>query len=175
MLASFFRTLRVLHKARKMFPCSTIEHGCVLKGPLNNLSLEGAVQIQSGTVIHLGGMAWCENKGSVTIANGAVVSPNCVIYGAGSGGIQIGENFDCGPGVGIFASSIDYVKGPHSHIFAPIVIGNNVMISANSVVGPGVTIGDDTIIAACSVVTSDVPSGVIAGGTPARVIRKIKD
>lgn len=51
-----------------------------------------------------------------------------------------------------------------------IVIGNNVMIGANSLIMYGVTIGDNVIVAAGSVVTKDVESGTIVGGNPARVI-----
>ena len=55
----------------------------------------------------------------------------------------------------------------------PVTIGNNVWIGGNTVVVPGVNIGDNTVIGAGSVVTKDVPSGVIAAGNPCRVIRKI--
>ena len=58
---------------------------------------------------------------------------------------------------------------------APVIIGNNVWIGGNVVVVPGVTIGDNTIIGAGSVVTHDIPSGVVAAGNPCRVIRKLKD
>lgn len=54
--------------------------------------------------------------------------------------------------------------------FAPIKIGNNVMIGIFSIIMPGVTIGDNVIIAANSVVTKDIPSNSIVGGTPAKVI-----
>lgn len=55
----------------------------------------------------------------------------------------------------------------------PITIGNRVWIGGNSVVLPGITIGDDVIVAAGSVVTKDVPSNWIVGGNPARKIREI--
>lgn len=173
MLVPFIKTLWTLHKARKEFPNASFEHGVVIKGQLSNFSLEGPVQIQAGTVIHLGGMAWCGNKGVVTIGAGSVISPNCVIYGAGSGGVRIGKNFDCGPGVGIFSSRTDYALGPNNHVFAPVVIGDNVIVFANCVIGPGVTIGDRAVIAAGSVVTRNIPPGVLAGGAPARILRKL--
>ena len=49
----------------------------------------------------------------------------------------------------------------------------NVWIGGNTVINPGVTIGDDTVIGSGSVVTKDIPSGVVACGNPCRVIRKI--
>lgn len=56
-----------------------------------------------------------------------------------------------------------------------IKVGNNVWIGANVVVLPGVEIGDNTIIGAGSVVTKNIPSGVIAVGNPCHVLRKITD
>jgi acetyltransferase-like isoleucine patch superfamily enzyme len=57
---------------------------------------------------------------------------------------------------------------------APVRIGNNVWVGAHSIILKGVTIGDNSVIAAGSVVTRDVPGNSLAGGNPARVIRPIK-
>lgn len=57
----------------------------------------------------------------------------------------------------------------------PVHIGNRVWIGANSVILPGVTIGDNTVIGAGSVVTKDIPSGVVAVGSPCRVMREINE
>lgn len=57
----------------------------------------------------------------------------------------------------------------------PIVIGKNVWIGANATILGGVTIGDNSIIAAGAVVTKDVPSDSVAAGVPARVIKSIYD
>lgn len=57
----------------------------------------------------------------------------------------------------------------------PVHIGNRVWIGAGAIILPGVTIGDDSVIGAGSVVTKDVPSGVVAVGNPCRVLRKIDD
>lgn len=54
----------------------------------------------------------------------------------------------------------------------PIRVGNNVWIGGGVKVMPGVTIGDNTIIGGGSIVTKDIPSGVIAVGNPCKVIRK---
>ena len=55
----------------------------------------------------------------------------------------------------------------------PVHIGNRVWIGAGTVILPGVTIGDDTVIGAGSVVTKDIPAGVVAVGNPCRVMREI--
>lgn len=57
----------------------------------------------------------------------------------------------------------------------PVHIGNRVWIGAGAVILPGVTIGDDSVIGAGSVVTKDVPSGVVAAGNPCRVLREISE
>ena len=57
----------------------------------------------------------------------------------------------------------------------PVHIGRNVWIGANSVVLPGVTIGENTVFGAGSVVTKDIPANVVAVGNPCRVLRPIGD
>lgn len=57
----------------------------------------------------------------------------------------------------------------------PVKIGNNVWIGANAVILPGVTIGDNTVIGAGSVVTKDIPANVVAVGNPCRVMREISE
>ncbi len=55
----------------------------------------------------------------------------------------------------------------------PIAIAENVWLGGGVIVCPGVTIGADTVVGAGAVVTRDLPSGVVAAGVPARVIREI--
>ncbi len=58
---------------------------------------------------------------------------------------------------------------------APVHIGKNCWIGTGAIILPGVTIGDDTVIGAGSVVTKDIPMGVVAVGNPCRVLREIND
>ncbi|OBH18728.1 maltose acetyltransferase [Mycolicibacter sinensis] len=57
---------------------------------------------------------------------------------------------------------------------APITIGDNVWLAAGVIVCPGVSIGADSVVGAGSVVTRDIPAGVVAVGNPCRVIRRIR-
>jgi FkbH-like protein len=57
---------------------------------------------------------------------------------------------------------------------APIELGNGVWIAARVTVLPGVKIGEGSVITAGSIVSSDIPAGVVAGGIPARVLRKLQ-
>jgi len=156
------------------YPQVKLEAGVVLKGDLQRLRFYGSAVVQSGTVLHVGDAKseWSEGCGSIEIGAGAVISPNCVLYGAGPGGLRIGERFDCGPGVGIFASRSGIDAGERAHVFAPVIIGDDVIVFANAVISPGVTIGAGAVIAAGAVVTRDVPSGCVVGGAPARVLRE---
>ena len=82
------------------------------------------------------------------------IAPNCGIYAAG-------HPFD----PDLRNQGLEYAW--------PIKVGNNVWIGGHVCIMGGVTIGDNTVIAAGSVVTRDIPSGVLAGGNPCRVIRKL--
>ena len=55
----------------------------------------------------------------------------------------------------------------------PVRIGRNCWLGAGVIVMPGVTIGDNTVIGAGSVVTKDIPAGVVAVGNPCRVLREV--
>ena len=56
---------------------------------------------------------------------------------------------------------------------APVIIGNNVWLGINTVILKGVSIGDNTVIGANSLVVSDIPANVIAAGNPCKVLKKI--
>ena len=69
-----------------------------------------------------------------------------------------------------------YSDGVHDWEYArPVKIGDNVWVASSATICGGVTIGSDTVIAAGSVVTRDIPSGVLAAGVPCKVIRPITD
>lgn len=87
--------------------------------------------------------------------------------------IRIGSNTIIGPMVNIIDSNFHPVDREDRSQSKGIVISDNVWIGRGAVILPGVTIGQNSVIAAGSVVTRDIPSNVLAGGTPAKVIREI--
>lgn len=90
--------------------------------------------------------------------------------------VTIGDDVQIGPNVQLLTATHPLEPGPRKDKWEaaePIVIGDNVWVGGGVIVCPGVTIGADTVVGAGSVVTRDLPSGVIAVGSPARVIREL--
>jgi acetyltransferase-like isoleucine patch superfamily enzyme len=88
-------------------------------------------------------------------------------------GVDIGNEFGCGIETKIFTHGayIDSFNLGAPVQWAPVVIGDNVWMP-NAWVNPGVKIGDNVIVAARSLVNRDIPSGSLAGGIPAEVLKE---
>ncbi len=95
------------------------------------------------------------DEAPVRFGDNVFVAPNCSFYTAGHPVDAVERN-----------KGIEYAR--------PISIGNDVWIGGNVTVLPGVTIGDNCVIGAGSVVVNDIPAGSVAVGNPCRVIRKIE-
>lgn len=92
--------------------------------------------------------------------------------------ITIGEDCQIGPNVQLLTPTHPVEPGPRRdklEAALPITIGDNVWLGGGVIVCPGVSIGDDSVIGAGSVVTRDIPAGVVAVGNPARVLRSIAE
>lgn len=118
----------------------------------------------------------CEFGRNISIGNNFYANFDCVMLDGGS--IEIGNDVLFGPRTGIYTSNhaTDAGERAAGACYAkPVRIGNRVWFGGGVNVTPGVTVGDDTIIGSGSVITKDIPSGVIAAGVPCRVIREITD
>lgn len=92
--------------------------------------------------------------------------------------VYIGEHVMIAPNVTITPTGhpVDPdLRKPGTQFSIPVRIGNNVWIGSNAVILPGVTIGDNSVIGAGSVVTNDIPENVVAVGNPCRVLREINE
>ena len=92
--------------------------------------------------------------------------------------VFIGDHVFFGPRVSIYTAGhpIDaQVRNTQLEYGKEVKIGNDVWIGGNTVINPGVTIGSNVVIGSGSVVTKDIPDGVVAAGVPCRVIRAITD
>lgn len=92
--------------------------------------------------------------------------------------VCIGERVFIGPNVSIY-TIIHHLQAEERNKgimrALPVTIGNNVWIGGNTIIMPGVTIGDGAVIGAGSMVTKDVPPGVLAYGNPCKVVKNIYD
>jgi maltose O-acetyltransferase len=98
----------------------------------------------------------------------------CVILDPAA--VEIGDDVFFGPGVHVYTAThpvdaVERIRGPE--LARPVRIGSRVWIGGGSIILPGVSIGDGTTIGAGSVVTRDVPAGVVAAGNPCRVLRAL--
>lgn len=115
---------------------------------------------------------YCDYGENIRLGDGAFLNFGCVVLDVAA--VTIGAGAQIGPGVRILAA--DHPRDPALRAEGlesarPVTIGRNVWIGGGALILPGVTIGDDAIIGAGSVVTRDVPPGATAMGNPARVRR----
>jgi len=112
---------------------------------------------------------FCDYGYNISLGSGAFLNFNCVILDVEA--VFIGGGTAIGPAVQILAS--DHPRDPRLRrqkvrCGRPVNIGANVWIGAGAIILPGVTIGDDAIVGAGSIVTRDVPAGLTVFGNPAR-------
>ena len=118
----------------------------------------------------------CEFGKNISIGNNVYINFGCVILDCGP--VSIGNQVLIGPNVGIYDANhaLDARERMDGALIPGTVsIGNRVWIGGNTIILPGVSIGDDAVIGAGSIVTHDIPSGVVAVGNPCRVLRKITE
>ena len=109
------------------------------------------------------------------IGRNVFVNQNCTFYGLG--GLDIGDDVMIGPNVSLITSGHPVAAALRRDgvTARPIVIERNVWIAAGVTVIGGVTIGENAVVAAGSVVTRDVPPNTLVGGNPASIIRTIAE
>jgi len=156
--------------------------GAYIRHPVEGEVLEGLdsgrLDIGQGTLLEPGCWVTMAPEARITIGSGTFLNRNVML--AAHERITIGDHV-------MFANGC--FIGDASHRFddpdlpitwqgftskGPVTIGSNCWFGVNCVVTSGVTIGDRCVIGSNSVVTRDLPAGVIAAGSPAKVIRKIE-
>ena len=105
----------------------------------------------------------------LTLGNNTFVSDDVTVYNLGP--VTIGDQTVISQGSYLCAGTHDYTRPDLPLVRSPITIGSGVWICAQAFIGPGVTIGDNSVVGARAVVTRDVPPGVVVAGNPARVIK----
>ena len=116
----------------------------------------------------------CDYGSNIYLEDDVFVNVCCVFSDCGP--IRIGAGTLVGPQVGIYAVThpLDAAERAAGREWGPAVtIGRNCWIGGHATINPGVTIGDNVVVASGAVVTRDVPPNVLVAGVPARVIREL--
>jgi len=110
----------------------------------------------------------------IRVGRNVFINQNCTIYDLG--GVDIGDDVLIGPNVSIITSGhpLEPSQRRAGVTAAPIVIERNVWIAAGATVIGGVTVGENSVVAAGAVVTHDVPPNSLVAGVPAKVIRALE-
>jgi maltose O-acetyltransferase len=116
----------------------------------------------------------CDYGSNVLVGDNVFINFNTVILDCAP--VTIGDGAQIAPGVQLLAA--DHPRDAQSRkdlleLARPVSIGTNVWLGGAAIVLPGVSVGDDSVIGAGSVVTRDVPAGVVAVGNPCRVVRTL--
>ena len=118
----------------------------------------------------------CDYGGFITFGDNVFANVNLTILDAAL--VTIGDYVFIGPNVTIVSTGhpLDAgLRNSYRQFGYPVTIGNNVWIGASVTICPGVSIGDNAVIGAGSMVNKDIPSDVIAVGNPCRVLRELTE
>lgn len=119
---------------------------------------------------------YCDYGSNITLGNKVFFNFNCVVLDVAP--VRIGSGTLMGPAVQIYAATHPVSAKERRtglELGKPIEIGEDVWIGGGAIICPGVTIGARTVIGSGSVVTKNIPAGVIAAGNPCRVLRQAGD
>lgn len=127
-----------------------------------------------GSGISVGHNFHCDLGYNIHVGENFYAGFNCTILDMAE--VRIGDNCLIAPNVGIYTAghSVNPMDRHKSGFAKPITIGNNVWIGGHCVIVGGVHIGNNSIIAAGSVVTKDVPENTIFAGNPAKKLKDIE-
>lgn len=119
---------------------------------------------------------YCDYGYNIFAGKNCFINYNCTILDNAT--VTLGDNCMLAPNVSIYTAG--HALHPASRAFGyeygiPVTIGNNVWVGGNTVILPGVHIGDNVVIGAGSVVTKDIPDWSFAAGNPCKVIRRITE
>ncbi|NTW27553.1 MAG: maltose O-acetyltransferase [Candidatus Moranbacteria bacterium] len=111
---------------------------------------------------------------NISIGNNTIINEYVMLNARTN--INIGNDVHISPFVIINTGGLDYDKTmeERKHIEKPVTIEDGVWIGSGAIINPGINIGENTVVGAGAVVTTDLPSNSVAVGVPAKVIKEIK-
>lgn len=164
------------------YRCASVGHHLALEGPIPLILGNGRIEI--GNDVRLGApMTWDVGfdvgEAEIMIEDGVQINYRNIISSAGS--VRIGQDTLIAGEVAIFdnpSHPLDPEARRAGARFSasevrPVVIGRNVWIGLRAIILRGVTIGDNSVVAAGSVVTKSVPPNTLVAGNPARPVRNL--
>jgi maltose O-acetyltransferase len=119
---------------------------------------------------------YCDYGSNITLGDNVYFNFNCVVLDVAP--VTIGSRVLCGPAVQIYAATHPLSAAERQlglELGCAIAINDDVWIGGGAIICPGVRIGARSVIGAGSVVTKDIPAGVVAVGNPCRVVREIEE
>ena len=119
---------------------------------------------------------FCDYGSHIHVGKNFFANYNCTILDVGT--VTFGDNCQLAPNVAIYTAGHPLHPATRRSAWEygiPVTIGHDVWLGGSVVICPGVTIGDNVVIGAGSVVTHDIPSNTVAAGNPCRVLREITD
>jgi putative colanic acid biosynthesis acetyltransferase WcaF len=125
---------------------------------------------QIGNNVSIRPSAHIEIPWHLKIDDDAVVGDGAILYSLGP--IHIGSRAVISQYAHLCAGTHDYTSPNFTLLKPPITIGPGAWVATQAFIGPGVTVGERAIVAACAVVVKDVPPNQIVGGNPARFIKE---
>ena len=116
---------------------------------------------------------YCDYGSNISLGERVYFNFNCVVLDVCE--VKIGDFTFFGPAVQIYTGThpMDAELRRTQEFGKPVSIGSDVWVGGGAIILPGVRIGSKTVIGAGSVVTRDIPDGVVAAGNPCRIIRQI--
>lgn len=119
---------------------------------------------------------YCDYGSHIEVGKNFFANYNCTILDVAK--VKIGDNCQMAPNVTIYTAGHPLHPDSRNSLYEygiEVTIGDNVWIGGNTVILPGVHIGNNVVIGAGSVVTKDIPSWSLAAGNPCRVLRQITE
>ena len=170
--------LRAYHRARKLLQqYNSLDSEALAE---RNHILGGLFE-QKGSGVWIEAPFYCDYGEHISIGDNTFVNTNCIFLDNNK--ISIGKNGLIAPYVQIYtathplkASDRIVGRGKDTRYLTssqPVTIGDQVWIGGNTVIFPGINVGDNVTIGAGSVVTKDIPDNVLAYGNPCRVITEL--
>lgn len=170
--------------AKGLARCQRFNKISILRVKAKQRALERLIPSAKGKNLGVFAPLYCEYGVNITVGNECFINYNCTLLDISP--ITLGNSVWIGANVNIVTPehpliaeeriNQNYPDGRHDLEFSrPIVIKDNCWICSGATITGGVTIGENSVVAAGAVVTKDVPPNCIVGGVPAKVIREIDE